>query len=667
MSTTSKYPPGQDSAGDINTKIVVAGPPFNPNPNEPLPVRMEIHDLLKDAELKNLYILGMEEMQTMDWKDRLSWYQLAGIHGGPYEAWDRETDKSGERRGRYCTHSSKLFISWHRAYLAVFEQALHKCIQNVLVSKKYPVSVERMKVLKPLADNFRMPYWDWAKYPFIPAEFKQKTIKVIRGNGVEEELPLNPLFSYKHPDRPEPQHPKDGHPDGWGTLERFEPMSAQTSRADGNLQNVLAIGNTRDSKHYGANLNVRDRTFILLSLEQYQGETFASFSTNRWTPNGVSSDYDSLEAIHDWLHGAVGGDMGSVAHAAFDPIFMLHHTNVDRLGALWQALHPKLAKSWETFEGDSSTFWTEGTKESPTTPLIPFRRAKEEYWNTIDTRDFTRFGYTYPELTGWKSNQTEQEAKSLRNSVATKVRKLYGPAQISLAKSAPQPTEKFLQKIVETSPEVAELSVSGIPVEAIASLVSPIVTAPQPIIIPQPLLELAETPTHSEYFTNLRAPKHAFGGSFVVHVFLGAITTDSASRASDPNLVGSWAVFATDVKSTGGCANCNDQAAESTAVTGSVPLTGALLERGWYGNDQLTEGYLKDNLNWSFHNGPNLAEELALDRLEGMLKVFVTKAQVTKPTDETGLPVYTDWNPVPEITEQKTTGTGPSDTEGYST
>lgn len=43
----------------------------------------------------------------------------------------------------------------------------------------------------------------------------------------------------------------------------------------------------------------------------------------------------NLEAIHGNVHNAVGGDMGT-AHSPSDPLFFLHHANVDRLWAKWQ-------------------------------------------------------------------------------------------------------------------------------------------------------------------------------------------------------------------------------------------------------------------------------------------------------------------------------------------
>ena len=55
---------------------------------------------------------------------------------------------------------------------------------------------------------------------------------------------------------------------------------------------------------------------------------------------------NQLENIHDGIHGwtggnngTVGGDMGSVATAAWDPIFWSHHCMIDRLWYLWQLKH----------------------------------------------------------------------------------------------------------------------------------------------------------------------------------------------------------------------------------------------------------------------------------------------------------------------------------------
>eukprot|EP00091_Calanus_sinicus_P016534 TRINITY_DN35953_c0_g1_i1.p1 TRINITY_DN35953_c0_g1~~TRINITY_DN35953_c0_g1_i1.p1 ORF type:complete len:175 (+),score=14.70 TRINITY_DN35953_c0_g1_i1:134-658(+) len=46
----------------------------------------------------------------------------------------------------------------------------------------------------------------------------------------------------------------------------------------------------------------------------------------------------SLTSPHDYIHWAIGCDMGSVGTAAYDPIFYLHHNYIDYLFAFWQEL-----------------------------------------------------------------------------------------------------------------------------------------------------------------------------------------------------------------------------------------------------------------------------------------------------------------------------------------
>lgn len=47
-----------------------------------------------------------------------------------------------------------------------------------------------------------------------------------------------------------------------------------------------------------------------------------------------------LEALHDNIHGWVGGEMRDPSWAAYDPLFWAHHSMVDRLWRIWQFKHP---------------------------------------------------------------------------------------------------------------------------------------------------------------------------------------------------------------------------------------------------------------------------------------------------------------------------------------
>jgi tyrosinase len=54
---------------------------------------------------------------------------------------------------------------------------------------------------------------------------------------------------------------------------------------------------------------------------------------------GTFMDFSTYleQQLHNNVHGWVGGAMGQVPIAAFDPIFFAHHTMVDRVWRLWQA------------------------------------------------------------------------------------------------------------------------------------------------------------------------------------------------------------------------------------------------------------------------------------------------------------------------------------------
>jgi tyrosinase len=105
-----------------------------PNPGSPLPLRLEIDDFLQDTELANLYFLALVSyMSEQAAKSPFSYYEIAGIHGQPNRSWNRQPQSSewvpngpdrGARRYSYCAHSSLVFPTWHRAYLAQYEVEL---------------------------------------------------------------------------------------------------------------------------------------------------------------------------------------------------------------------------------------------------------------------------------------------------------------------------------------------------------------------------------------------------------------------------------------------------------------------------------------------------------------------------------------------------------------
>ena len=81
----------------------------------------------------------------------------------------------------------------------------------------------------------------------------------------------------------------------------------------------------------------------------------------------------SLEGIHNSGHVWVGGSMSMILTAPTDPVFWMHHAEIDRIWSLWQAAnpgqHPPLAGAAATMDP-----WTE---------------------DEVATRDIAALGYTY--------------------------------------------------------------------------------------------------------------------------------------------------------------------------------------------------------------------------------------------------------------------------------
>ena len=111
-----------------------------------------------------------------------------------------------------------------------------------------------------------------------------------------------------------------------------------------------------------------------------------------------ASSYPSVEKSHNSIHvmvGGRGGPMSSVAWAAFDICFWLHHCNVDRIYEGYLKIETDSLEEYRSFQASQS-----GTDRF-TSALEPFKRETGEDWLPEDTFDTGNFKYSYdavPEL-----------------------------------------------------------------------------------------------------------------------------------------------------------------------------------------------------------------------------------------------------------------------------
>jgi tyrosinase len=239
----------------------------------------------------------------------------------------RNTNSWAQLHGDECPHGWSIFLPWHRMYLWEFEQALQSVVPTVMLpywdwTASTPEQIKAgyipdayrcwiddavlgalsgkvsAETLQKLAAAQGVKYTSitklWQAAPGIPAADQQTIIAVLKT--------ANPLFY-------ELRFPGEFYDT---TLEQGFHHHYPTPQ---DIQKILALDNWRD---FGGGLDV-DQSFGALDMNPHN-------------------------TMHIWIGGNpaanVTGDMLSNLTAAFDPIFWAHHGNIDRLWAVWQALHP---------------------------------------------------------------------------------------------------------------------------------------------------------------------------------------------------------------------------------------------------------------------------------------------------------------------------------------
>lgn len=315
---------------------VIGAPKPSPAPADgSLPLRIEIRDLQANhADQWNLYLLALDAFKNQDEKSDLSYYGIAGIHGRPYRPWGGVKGNNPSGWQGYCTHSSILFAPWHRPYLALFEQTLYQIVQDIAAQFTGPSQATYQQA----ASTFRIPYWDWAAQPasgdYFPNVVGTPKINVVtpKSNGQMVQID-NPLYTYVF----KPLNPVNGDfPEqpfrSWSTTLRY-PSSTRSGAAVSQEDQVFdAMASQFASLQENVNILMNDPNY----------KDFAAFSNHAWQQNEPST-FSSIEDIHNSIHNVTGGPMGHMSeldYSAFDPVFWLHHANVDRLFAIWQALNP---------------------------------------------------------------------------------------------------------------------------------------------------------------------------------------------------------------------------------------------------------------------------------------------------------------------------------------
>jgi tyrosinase len=231
------------------------------------------------------YARAVGEMQRRPIADPTSWRFQAAIHeyvrqrdpeSQPGDVLPPPADQ--KRFWNQCQHGSWFFLPWHRIYLCYFEQI----VAATVTALGGP-------------NDWALPYWNYSdtanpKARSLRPEFFAATMP---GGGV------NPLLA--------------------------------TARKPGcNTGRIIATP---------ADVNLR-----CLSEPDYQAQPPGGGTGFGGPKTGFQHSGSRIGQVegtpHGTMHNAVGGLMSGFNTAALDPLFWLHHANIDRLWVVWRTMDP---------------------------------------------------------------------------------------------------------------------------------------------------------------------------------------------------------------------------------------------------------------------------------------------------------------------------------------
>ena len=212
-----------------------------------------------------------------------------------------------------CPHGNWWFLPWHRGYLFHFEEICRQLSGD---------------------PEFALPYWDWTSAPRVPDVLFDDVLTPTHELYEESFATFRPKFV-----------PAIG--DLWNglTAAQREQLALRGYATAGDIWEKLegyfsareaARGPTREAPELPdwAKTEVGPER-VTAALAPKRFEDFGSTPSDNHHMRAIQ---DTLESgPHNNIHNAVGGGPGFMSEllAPVDPIFWLHHANVDRLWDLW--------------------------------------------------------------------------------------------------------------------------------------------------------------------------------------------------------------------------------------------------------------------------------------------------------------------------------------------
>jgi hypothetical protein len=197
--------------------------------------------------------------------------------------------------GPHAAHKGPMFFPWHREYLRQFELDLQAVSGD---------------------SNLTLPYWNWTKdqgaadpgFPFIDA--------FLGPDGTE---PTDKVMSSEF-----------AQTNGWN-LNVTDPGS---SDVDGALRRDFGQGFPGFDPPLPSAANVQN----CLAITTYDSSPWNMTATGSGSFRNTTEGWVGPGAIHNAVHVWIGCSMNP-STSPNDPIFFLHHNNIDRMWAVWMQKH----------------------------------------------------------------------------------------------------------------------------------------------------------------------------------------------------------------------------------------------------------------------------------------------------------------------------------------
>ena len=301
------------------------------------------------------------------------------------------------------------------------------------------------------------------------------------------------------------------------------------------------------------------------------------------------------------------------ANTAFDPIFFLHHCNVDRMISLWSALNPGVWVSKGDSEDGSFTLPPEAPVDTTTgtnpvnqlviysyvnlflAALTPFWDTNTTFWASSGTTDTTKLGYSYPEFNGLDMGNPQ----AVKVAIGDIVNRLYGFSIFGSFAPTTAPTTSFFAASAAAAEVPVETKRAPTPLAAAPHAHSLLVAnghdrGTHPIVQPHHYVP----PNHGvwDWTARVEFRKYELGVGFSVLLFLGKVPDDPEEWPLCSNFVGAHHAFVNTAA--GHCANCRNQG--TLVEEGFVHLNHAIAQHSGLSSlePEVVEPYLTEQLHW---------------------------------------------------------------------